>query len=358
MKMEKLKIYEAHIYDLTANCQYVEKEHRGTFFGACHPYVIDHLKKLGINAIQFMPVFDSVKTSWGYDTKSWFDLNPKYGTLNEFKIMVDTFKANGIKVILDVVYNHLHGEHDGVVYGDVNFSGCGDNVLVDKSLPVIKESIDFWMDIVDGMRFDLAPVLFREDNIFMPYGKFSQYIKTHHDNGKLIICEPWDCGGYEGYESYFVGQFPKFCLEHNDKIRDAVRRGGTYYCGDNYKKYIGFACVHDGFNLSDLVSYNQKHNERNGENNRDGSNCNYSNNHGVEGYTDNPWVINARRETKKQIIKNLRTSCYHIMIFMGDEMCHRQHGNNNNYLHENPLDWDDLEKNKDWFYCYCKLLNK
>ena len=337
--MEKLVIYEAQVYDFTAKCQYVEPEHRGTFFGACHHYVIDHLKKLGVNAIQFMPVFDSVNTSWGYDVKSWFDLNSNFGTLGEFKLMVDIFRSHDIKVILDVVYNHLHGDHEGVVKGDVGFSGCGNDVRVDKSLPVIKESIDFWMDIVDGMRFDLAPVMFREDNYFNPHGKFSQYIKTHHDNGKLIICEPWDCGGYQGYESYFVGRFPNFCLEHNDKIRDAVRRGGTYYCGENYKRYIGFITCHDGFTLEDLVSYNSKHNERNGENNRDGCDCNYSNNHGIEGPTDNQWILDARKETKRRMRENLQISCYHTMMRMGDEFNHTLNGCNNDYLHGTPIIW-------------------
>jgi isoamylase len=340
--MDQLTIYEAHVQDLTAKCQYVEKEHQGKFFGACHPYVIDHLKKLGVNAIQFMPVFDSVSTHWGYDAKSWFELNPNYGSLGEFKLMCKTFQDSGIKVILDVVYNHLHGEHKGVVKGGKGFSGCGDDVRVDLSLSVIQESINYWMQYVDGMRFDLAPVLFRENNYFNPDGKFAQYIKTHADNGKIIIAEPWDCGGYVEYGKYgfhFVGQFPKWCLEHNDSIRDAVRRGGTYYCGDNYKKYIGFATCHDGYTLADLVGYNNKHNEHNGEYNKDGCNNNYSNNHGEEGPTKNQWIIKAREKTKARMMQNLRTSCYHIMLLMGDEFGRTQNGCNNGYKTPCPVIW-------------------
>ena len=337
--MEKLTIYEAHVYDLTAKCQYVEPEHRGTFYGACHPYIIDHLLKLGVNCIQFMPVFDSVSTHWGYDTRSWFDLNPKYGTMTDFVLMCDMFRSNGIKVVLDVVYNHLHGDHQGVIKNKVNFSGCGDTVQVDKSLSVVKSSIDFWMEFVDGMRFDLAPILFREDNQFNPRGKFAQYIKGHADEGKLIIVEPWDAGGYFGHESYFVGQFPEFCLEHSDKIRDAVRQGTTHYVGEHYERTIGFATCHDGFTLHDLVSYNSKHNEINGENNRDGSDCNHSYNHGAEGPTHDQSIIFAREHAKKRMLENLRTSAYHIMLLMGDEFGRTQDGCNNGYKYPCPVIW-------------------
>jgi glycogen operon protein len=354
-------IYECHIDGFSKLNNNIPEFKRGKFLGLCDEWTIRHLKSLNVDVVQIMPIFKNLNTYWGYDPVSWTEHNEKYGTLQELKQMISALHDNGIKVVLDVVYNHIHGDHKGVVKGDKAFSGCGDDVRVDLSLPAIKESIDYWMSIFDGMRFDLAPVLFREGNYFNPGGEFAKYIKTHADNGKIIVVEPWDLGcfvDYGKYGGYFVGQFPSFCLEHNDKIRDAVRQGKTYYCGSNYKKHIGFATVHDGFNLTDLVSYNQKHNERNGENNRDGSDCNYSNNHGTEGLTDNKCIIKARLNTKKQIIKNLITSAYHIMIFMGDEMGHTQNGNNNNYLHENHLNWDDLEKNRDWFDFYCDALKK
>jgi glycogen operon protein len=337
--MEKLINYELHVFDLTANCQHVKLEDRGKFMGVCSPFIISHLKSLGVNCVQLMPVFDSVGTHWNYDSTSWFDLNPKFGTLSEFKAMVDTLQASGIKVVLDVVFNHVANDlmdkfkDDGVKFYDWDITGCGNTVDVKGSLPVIMKSIKYWLRYigVDGLRFDLADVMGREGGEFNPKAQFFTEMEQYKD--KILIAEPWSCA------SYSLNMFPDHWIELNDQIRDAVRKGGTYYCGKNYKKYMGFATYHDGFTLQDLVSYNSKHNHANGENNKDGCDNNLSNNHGAEGYTDNPWIIAAREETKKRMIENLKTSSYHITILMGDELGRTQYGNNNGYLRPNPVTW-------------------
>jgi len=345
-----MKIYELHIKGLTKLNNNIPAYKRGKFLGLCDDWMINHLKSLNVDAVQIMPIFKDIDTYWGYSPVSWTEHNEKYGTLSELKEMISVLHDNGIKVILDVVFNHTAITIKDVKYCDYDMTGCGNMVDVKLSLDTIMKSIHYWMrDIdVDGMRFDLADVLGMEDGKFNTNAKFFKEMEKYND--KILIAEPWSIS------SYSVDKYPDNWLQLNDKIRDAVRCGKTYYCGKNYKKYIGFATSHDGFTLSDLVSYNKKHNEKNGENNRDGSDNNYSSNHGAEGITDNQWIIDAREQTKRNMIKNLIISSYHIMILAGDEFGQTQNGCNNDYLYGTSLDWNKYDENSDLFKWYCSAL--
>ena len=339
---ESIVNYEMHIVDLTVECQYIPEHERGKFLGACNSFIIEHLKSLNVNCVQLMPIFDSYETHWGYDVSSWFDLNEKYGTLSDFKYMLKTFQDSGIKVILDVVYNHVATEYidsfksKGVkFFENWNVTGCGHNCTVDvkSSLPIIMKSIKYWMcEIgIDGMRFDLESVLGREE-LYGSFNKNADFFKEMEQfTDKILISESYDCEGYN------LGEYPKNWIELHDHARDVIRNGNSLYLGDMYEKSMGYITCHDGFTIFDLVSYNFKHNEKNGENNRDGCSNNYSYNHGIEGFTDNDIIINDRENTILKMIKNLETSCKHIMLSSGDEFRLTKNGNNNSYLNSIPL---------------------
>lgn len=329
-------IYECHVRGLTKINFNIPEEKRGTFLGVSDPWMINHLKSLSVDAVQLMPVFDSVGTYWGYDPCSWMELNTEYGTLSDFKRMLDELHCAGIKVILDVVYNHTYGKLPDVYYYDWDVTGCGNTVDVPRSLKAIQRSMDFWLDDigVDGMRFDLANVLGREGGDFNPDTKFFKWTEKFAGR-KILIAEPWDCAEYS------LGRYPEHWWELNGKFRDAVRQGHEYKEGIDIPihRSVNFVTCHDGFTMEDLVSYNSKHNFQNGENNRDGSDCNYSYNNGVEGFTTDELTLHKRHLHKKYLRERLQSSKGHKLILAGDEVDNTQFGNNNAYCQDNPLGW-------------------
>ncbi len=390
-------IYETHVRGLTKMHPDVSADKRGTYAGLASEPVIAHLKRLGVTAIELMPVHCHIddhtlvqagrKNYWGYNTLSYFALHPEYASKNlpaaqlaEFKSMVRTLHAAGIEVILDVVYNHTCegnqfgpslswraidnasyyklSPEDSRYYMD--FTGCGNmlNMQHPRVLQLIMDSLRYWVTEchVDGFRFDLASTLARELHEVNRLGAFFDII--HQDpvlSQVKLIAEPWDVGP-GGYQ---VGNFPVLWTEWNGKYRDAIRKfwrgdGGQVsemaerLCGsrDLYartgrKPYasINFVTAHDGFPLHDLVSFNDKHNEANGEGNRDGSNDNFSWNCGAEGETNDPAVLRLRERQKRNLIATLLFSEGVPMILAGDELGHTQRGNNNAFCQDNDLTW-------------------
>ena len=343
--MQPEVLYSVHPKGGTINCTHIPKEARGTFNAFTYKFMIDHLKSQKVTAVQFMPIFKSKGTYWGYDPVSWFEVNPEYGTIEEFKRMTKILQSNGIKVILDVVYNHTAEPMEGVSYYPEdshlhNITGCGNTVNVKESLPVIMESIDYWFQEVgvDGMRFDLAAVLGIQDGHFSKDAEFFKHMEAYKD--KLLIAEPYAAGSY-----WQLGDFPYHWRELNPESRDAIRAGHTYWCDENvieWERSINYVTCHDGFTLQDVVSYSRKYNLENGEHNQDGCNHEYCNNHGVEGPTTDPEIIAAREATKKKMMDNLRISSHSMLIRAGDEFGNSQWGNNNAYKHGNHtsyLNW-------------------
>lgn len=336
MDMEPEVIYEAHPTGTFINCLEILPEHRNKITAFMQPYAIKHLKKLGVTTVQLMPIFDSEGTYWGYDPISWFDINPAYGNIQDLKKTVSILQKNGLKVVLDVVYNHVHNDYiqqfkdNGVHFYDWDVTGCGNTVNVRESLPVIMDSINYWLREIgcDGMRFDLAGVLGREGGNFNPNAKFFHELSAYKD--KLLIAEPYDIAEFS------LGRFPDYMRELNTRARDHIRQGSTYWCDDlDWERSINFVTCHDGFTLEDLVSYNSKHNEANGENNRDGCDNNISWNHGVEGPTTNEAVLLARKLKKQKLLADLRVSSHSILLRAGDELGNTQWGNNNAYKYGN-----------------------
>jgi isoamylase len=396
-------IYEAHVKGLTTMHPAVPPPLRGTYAGLATEPVLRHLTDLGITAIELLPVhhhaYDrqlverGLSNYWGYNTLAFFAPDLRYSaasspidTLREFKMMVRALHAAGIEVILDVVYNHtaegnhlgptlsLRGIDNASYYRLVqdsprhyqDFTGCGNtlNMLNARVLQLIMDSLRYWvMEMhVDGFRFDLASALARE---LFDVNKLSAFFDIIHQDPVIsqvkLIAEPWDLG--EG--GYQVGNFPVLWTEWNGKYRDCVRRfwrgdGGqlsefaTRLAGssDLYEQSgrrpyasINFITCHDGFTLQDLVSYNDKHNDANGEENRDGENHNNSWNCGVEGPTDDPAMTALRARQKRNFIATLLLSQGVPMICAGDELGRTQHGNNNAYCQDNELSWVHWEVN-------------
>jgi len=393
----KTFIYEAHPKGLTMLHPDVPEERRGTYSAVASEAVIEHLKGLGVTAIELLPVHHHLddrtlvekgKTNyWGYNTLSYFAPHLGYASrqsprksVQEFKSMVRTLHAAGIEVILDVVYNHTcEGNHmgptlswrgvDNAAYYRLSpddlryytdFTGCGNslNMMHPRVLQLIMDSLRYWVleMHVDGFRFDLASTLARELHEVNRLGAFFDII--HQDpviSQVKLIAEPWDVGP-GGYQ---VGNFPVLWTEWNGKYRDTVRRfwkgeGGTTselatrLCGssdlyedDGRKPYasINFITAHDGFTLQDLVSYEQKHNEANGEDNKDGADHNDSWNCGVEGPSDDPNIIALRERQKRNLLATLFFSEGVPMMLGGDELSHTQNGNNNAYCQDNELSW-------------------
>lgn len=345
---DKVKvIYELHVKGLTMLNLNIPKWKRGKFMGVCDDWMIKHLQSLNVDAVQIMPVFNSESSYWGYDTNSWTELNPEYGTDGEFERMVTKLQAHGIKVILDVVYNHTappknheenpdwilknEGPIDGVKYYDWDVTGCGNTVDVKASLPIIMSSINYWMQLVDGMRFDLAGVLGREGGNFNPDAEFFKRMKKHSDNGKILIAEPYDLGEYS------LGRFPSDWLELNTKVRDQIRDQKCYLHTEfDVNRSVAFVTCHDGFTLHDLVCYDRKHNDANGENSRDGSDHNLSHNCGCEGETTDPQINEWRRMRKEHMMNALYSYTGVIMLLAGDEVNNSQSGNNNVWNQDNP----------------------
>ena len=410
----KTMIYEVHVRGLTMTHPDVPEKMRGTYGGLATEPIIEHMKSLGVTAVELLPVHyhsndrhltENGRTNyWGYNTLGFFAPHMDYATKNsawrsvqEFKRMVRALHANGIEVILDVVYNHTaEGNHMGpslswkgidnasyyrLVEGDhryyMDYSGCGNgfNMMSPRVLQMIMDSLRYWvLDMhVDGFRFDLASALARELHAVNKLGAFFDII--HQDpvlSQVKLIAEPWDVG--EG--GYQVGNFPVLWTEWNGKYRDSIRRfwkgdGGLVselatrlsgssdlYQGDGRRPYasINFITCHDGFCLTDLVSYNEKHNEANGENNNDGANDNQSWNCGVEGPTDDADIISLREQQKRNLIATLLLSEGVSMIFAGDELSHTKGGNNNTYCQDNDLTWLnwELDERKQKFLAFVR----
>uniref|UniRef100_A0A7C2PC46 Glycogen debranching enzyme GlgX n=1 Tax=Schlesneria paludicola TaxID=360056 RepID=A0A7C2PC46_9PLAN len=393
----KTLIYEMHVKGFTALSPWVPRELRGTYAGLASEGALRHLRSLGVTAVELMPVHYHVDDRflvdqgrvnyWGYNTLGYFapdlklaaDKSPQ-GSVNEFKRMVRTLHRNGFEVILDVVYNHTaEGNHLGptlslkgldnaayyrLVSGNpryyMDYTGCGNtlNMLCPRVLQLIMDSLRYWVleMHVDGFRFDLASALARELHAVDKLGAFFDII--HQDpvlSQVKLIAEPWDLG--EG--GYQVGNFPVLWTEWNGKYRDCVRRFwrgdghtvsefATRLCGssDLYEHSgrrpyasINFVTCHDGFTLHDLVSYNHKHNEANGQNNQDGDSHNNSWNCGVEGPTDDVKIRRLREQQKRNFIATLLLSQGVAMLRMGDETGHTQQGNNNAYCQDNEISW-------------------
>jgi isoamylase len=386
-------IYEVHVKGFTKLHPDVPPALRGTYAGLATAPVINYLKRLGITAVELMPVHcfvddrvlieKGLRNYWGYNTIGFFAPEPRYsatGTVSEFKTMVKTLHSAGIEVILDVVYNHTaEGNHlgptlsfrgiDNSVYYRLmpdnaryyrDYTGTGNtlNMRHPRVLQLIMDSLRYWVleMHVDGFRFDLAATLARELHEVDRLGAFLDII--HQDpilSQVKLIAEPWDLG--EG--GYQVGKFPVGWAEWNDRYRDAIRSywkgdGGIIgelayritgssdlYARSGRRPYasINFVTAHDGFTLHDLVSYNDKHNEANGEDNRDGTDNNRSWNCGVEGPTDDPEVNALRARQKRNFLATLFLSQGVPMMLSGDAIGHTQNGNNNAYCQDNELSW-------------------
>jgi isoamylase len=393
-------IYEAHVRGLTMLHPDVPKELRGTYRGLCHPSIIKYLKDLGITSIELMPVHHFLRDKhllekgltnyWGYNTVSFFAPDPGYasdkspaGAVNEFKEMVKAFHEVGIEVILDVVYNHTaEGNELGPTlsfkgidntsyyrlkdekryYQDYTGTGNTLNTTLPNVMQLIMDSLRLWVTEmhVDGFRFDLAATLARSLHEVNMLSAFFDIIQQDPvvSNVKLIA-EPWDLG--EG--GYQVGKFPDGWTEWNGKYRDCIRdywRGAEsmlgefalrltgspdLYAGDYRTPLasINFITAHDGFTLNDLVSYNERHNEANGENNKDGDQNNRSWNCGAEGDTQDPCIIKLRSQQKRNFLATLFLSTGVPMLTAGDEMGKTQKGNNNAYCQDNNISWIDWE---------------
>ncbi|NIJ52121.1 glycogen debranching protein GlgX [Dyadobacter arcticus] len=395
-------IYEAHVKGLTILHPGIPEEIRGTYAGIAHPEMIRYLQQLGITAIELMPVHHFVADRhliekgltnyWGYNTLGFFAPEITYASdrengnhVIEFKHMVKQLHAAGIEVILDVVYNHTaEGNHlgptfsfkgtDNVSYyrlteGDphhyMDYTGTGNtlNTRLPYVLAMIMDSLRYWItDMhVDGFRFDLASTLARTLNDTDTLGSFFNII--HQDpiiSQVKLIAEPWDIND----DGYMVGKFPPGWAEWNDKYRDCVRdfwRGAESKLAEFSERFTGspdlyqgdyrsptasvnLVTAHDGFTLHDLVSYNKKHNEANGEDNKDGSNNNNSWNCGVEGPTDDPEITALRKKQKRNMLTTLFLSQGVPMLVAGDELGRTQGGNNNAYCQDNEISWINWEQ--------------
>jgi isoamylase len=390
-------IYELHVKGFSQRHPEVPEPLRGTHAGLASEPAIRHLQQLGVTAVELMPVHHFIQDRhlldrglsnyWGYNTLGYFAPEPRYrqgsaplDAVREFKGMVKALHAAGIEVILDVVYNHTaEGNHLGptlsfrgidnaayyrLVPGDpryyMDYTGCGNtlDVTTPKVLQLIMDSLRYWVTEmhVDGFRFDLASALARE---FHEVDRLGAFFDILHQDPILsqvkLIAEPWDLGD-GGYQ---VGNFPVGWTEWNGKYRDAIRRfwkgdegvmselasrlsgsSDLYETGGRRPSAsINFITAHDGFTLHDLVSYNDKHNEANGEESRDGHNENLSWNCGAEGPTHDPAIVELRERQKRNLLATLFLSQGVPMLLGGDELGHTQQGNNNVYCQDNDLAW-------------------
>ncbi len=388
-------IYEAHVKGLTQQREDVPPPWRGTFRALTAPPVMDHLKRLGVTAIELLPIHAFVddrhlierklSNYWGYNTLGFFAPEPRYsldGPLEEFRSTVSRLHDAGIEIILDVVYNHTaEGNHLGPTlsfrgidnssyywllpgqpryYED--FTGCGNalNLSHPRVLQMVMDSLRYWVETchVDGFRFDLATTLGRGSAGFDRGAAFFAAIRQDPVlAGTKLIAEPWDLGP-GGYQ---VGGFPAGWSEWNDYFRRALRR---YWSGEGNligelagrmtgsadafvpagrppRSGINHITVHDGFTLADLVSYERKHNEANGEDNRDGSDENYSSNCGVEGPTNDPGILELRRQLRRNLLACLTLAQGVPLLLAGDEVGNSQNGNNNAYCQDNSVGWVD-----------------
>ncbi|MEV4754898.1 glycogen debranching protein GlgX [Micromonospora sp. NPDC049559] len=409
-------IYEAHVKGLTKRHPDIPEELRGTYAGIGHPAMVEHLTRLGVTALELMPVHQFVhdhrladlglSNYWGYNTIGFFAPYHGYSATGrlgqqaqEFRGMVKALHAAGIEVILDVVYNHTaEGNHLGPTLGFrgidnaayyrlseedrryyVDYTGTGNslNMRSPQALQLIMDSLRYWVQEmhVDGFRFDLAATLARE---FYEVDRLSTFFEVVQQDPVVsqakLIAEPWDVGP-GGYQ---VGNFPPLWTEWNGKFRDTVRdfwRGepatlaefasrisgsADLYQDDGRRPFhsINFVTCHDGFTLADLVSYNDKHNEANGEENRDGEGYNRSWNCGVEGETDDAEVLALRARQRRNFLATLLLSQGVPMLGHGDELGRTQHGNNNAYCHDSELTWVDWERTDEQLLDFVRTLTE
>jgi glycogen operon protein len=392
-------IYEAHVRGLTKLIEDVRPPERGTFAALCHPFVIEHLKRLGVTAIELMPIHaylqdrvllqKKLANYWGYNTLSYFAVEPRYlstGDANEARMAIRRLHAAGIEVILDVVYNHTCegnelgptlcwrgldnasyyrlNENDRRYF--VNDTGTGNTVNLSnpRVLQMVMDSLRYWARSfrVDGFRFDLGVTLGREPHGFDAGSGFFDALRQDPELSRLkLISEPWDVGP-GGYQ---LGNHPPGFAEWNDRYRDAVRRfwrgdsgmrpevagrlsGSADLFGvDGARKpwaSVNFVASHDGMTLHDLVSYSQKHNEANQENGADGQSENYSSNWGSQGPAQNETVEALRERVKRAMLVTLFTSIGTPMLLAGDESGRTQNGNNNAYCQDNEISWLDWNR--------------
>ena len=384
-------VYEMHVRGYTIKHPLVAPEVRGTFAGLSAPAIVEYLVRLGITAVELLPIHTAVddrylverrlRNYWGYNSIGYFAPDPRFlagASLGEFKTMVKRFHEAGIEVLLDVVYNHTaEGNHlgptlsfrgidnksyyrlqDGRYYTD--YTGCGNtlNLAHPRTLQLVTDSLRYWVNEmhVDGFRFDLAPALGRGDEAFSTTSAFLSAIAQDPVLARVkMIAEPWDLasGGYQ------VGNFPPGWSEWNDQYRDTVRRfwqgndgmipqmasrvtGSSDifdHKGRRPRASVNFITAHDGFTLVDLVSYNEKHNQANLEDNRDGTDANYSWNCGTEGPSVDLGVVDLRRQQKRNMIATLLLSQGMPMLLAGDELSRTQGGNNNAYAQDNEVSW-------------------
>ncbi|MCY1043800.1 glycogen debranching protein GlgX [Corallococcus sp. bb12-1] len=400
----KTVLYEVHVKGFTKLHPRIPEPLRGTYAGLAHPASIEHMKKLGVTSVELLPIHAYMdepfltqkgrSNYWGYNTLNFFAPDARFsasGSLGEqvaeFKGMVKLLHRAGIEVILDVVYNHTcEGNHLGPTLSFkgldagayyrlsekdpryfMDFTGCGNswNATHPYALKLVADSLRYWVEVmhVDGFRFDLATTLGRDRHGYDTRAAFFQIL--HQDpvlSRAKLIAEPWDVGDY-GYQ---VGNFPVLWSEWNGKYRDTIRR---YWKGDDRQAAeigsrltgssdlyalsgrkptasVNFVTAHDGFTLHDLVTYSQKHNEANGEDNRDGANDNHAWNCGVEGETADPKVNALREQQKRNFLSTLFLSQGVPMLVAGDEMGRTQKGNNNAYCQDNELSWVNWELNE------------
>jgi len=390
-------IYEAHVKGLTQMRADVPPALRGTYAGLSCPGMIEHLKRLGVTAVELLPVHafidDRVLVEkklvnyWGYNSISYFVPEPRYALdnpLDAFRTMVSRLHDAGIEVLLDVVYNHTaEGNHLGPTlsfrgidnasyywlshenprfYDDFTGVGNSVNLTHPRVLQMVMDSLRYWVEVchVDGFRFDLATTLARSEAGFDRNSAFFTAIRQDPVLASVrLVAEPWDLG-MSGYQ---VGAFPSQWSEWNDRYRIAMRR---YWSGEGsligevsnrmtassdlfnhdgrtQRASINHITVHDGFTLADLFSYNQKHNEANGEDNRDGSNDNHSNNCGHEGPTDDPTILALRNRLRKNQLACLMLAQGVPLLLAGDEAGNSQNGNNNAYCQDNETGWVDWQ---------------
>jgi len=394
-------IYEAHVKGLTQQHPEIPPELRGTYAGLAHPAIMKHLWSLGVTAIELLPIQHFVDEPalierglvnyWGYNTIGFFAPMARYAQsgggrqgeqVREFKHMVKELHRAGIEVILDVVYNHTAESNqigptlsfrgiDNPSYYRLNpdeprkyldYSGCGNtpNLVHPRTMQLVMDSLRYWVSEmhVDGFRFDLAPALARGLKGVSRLSAFFDIVLQDPIISQVkLIAEPWDMG-VDGYQ---VGGFPNLWAEWNGKYRDCVRRfwrgepgqvpemaqrltgSSDLYEAHGKRPYasVNFVTCHDGFTLQDIVSFNQKHNEANGENNRDGTDNNISWNAGVEGLLAPPEVQVLREKMKRNFVVTLMLSQGAPMLYAGDEISRTQQGNNNAYCQDNALSWID-----------------
>jgi len=393
-------IYEAHVKGMTMLHPAVPENLRGTYLGLASDAILDHLKSLGVTAIELLPVHHfaidrrlrdlNLTNYWGYQTLGFFAPDPRYATgargqqVNQFKTMVKAFHREGIEVLLDVVYNHTgEGNHlgptlsfrgvDNAAYYRLvpqneryyqDFTGCGNswNVTNPRALQLVLDSLRYWVTQmhVDGFRFDLAPTLARDPVDFDGFARFFAIVQQDPVLSRVkLIAEPWDIGP----GGYRLGGFPAGWAEWNGRYRDSIKR---FWAGDEGQvpevasrlsgssdifqasdrgpyASINFITCHDGFTLRDQVSYERKHNDANGEQNRDGHDDNHSRNWGHEGETRAAWVNRMRERMVKNMFATLAFSQGVPMIGHGDELGRTQQGNNNAYCQDSELTWVNWE---------------